>query len=163
MGYVFQILELQFLVLKLPSNMHVSLQFLMCQLMCVFFFFTSHNTYQLLKCACQLTCIWILCKFLRVKREKLANFLSNIYIGLLDLVVLPIGCPKPNKVKMPSNGMPLEVDRLSSGLILHPHARGGRGVGFKCAAGPVRLGWELRCEQYVSNRSFTFVKQNKNQ
>ena len=45
----------------------------------MFFSSTSHSTCQLLKCACQLTCIYFLCKFLRAKREKLAKTLSNIY------------------------------------------------------------------------------------
>ena len=56
----------------------MSLQFLVCQLTCGFFF-TSHNMCGLLKRACQLTCISFLCKFLRVKRETLAKTLSNIY------------------------------------------------------------------------------------
>ena len=46
----------------------------------MFFFFTSHSTCQLLKCACQLTCIYFLCKFLRVKREKTCkNFVKHIH------------------------------------------------------------------------------------
>ena len=60
----------------------------------MFFSFTSRNTCQFLKCACQLTCIYFLCKFLHVKREKLAKTFSNIYTVVDDLVEFekwPIG------------------------------------------------------------------------
>ena len=61
----------------------MSFQFIVCQLTCVFFFFsfTSLNMCQLLKDTRQPTCIYFLCNFLRVKREKLAKTLSNIYIA----------------------------------------------------------------------------------
>ena len=44
------------------------------------FFLTSHTTCQDFCCACQLTCISFTCKNLRVKYQKLAKTLSNIYI-----------------------------------------------------------------------------------
>jgi hypothetical protein len=39
----------------------------------------SHTTYQNLNCACQLACSLFLCKFLRVKSQKLAKTLSKIH------------------------------------------------------------------------------------
>ena len=44
------------------------------------FLLTSHTTCQDFCCACQLTCISFTCKNLRVKYQKLAKTLSNIYI-----------------------------------------------------------------------------------
>ena len=45
------------------------------------FSLTSHTPCQNLNCVCQLTCILFLDKFLRVKGQKLAKTLSNIYIA----------------------------------------------------------------------------------
>jgi len=45
----------------------------------VILFFTSHTTCQNLNCACQLTCILIVCKFLHAKYQKLAKTLSKIH------------------------------------------------------------------------------------
>ena len=42
----------------------------MCQLPCVFSFFTSHLTCQILNCACQFTCIFCVCKFFHVQCQK---------------------------------------------------------------------------------------------
>jgi hypothetical protein len=44
------------------------------------FFLTSHTTCQHLNGACQLMCILFSCKNLRVKCQKRAKTLSNIYI-----------------------------------------------------------------------------------
>ena len=47
----------------------------------VVFFFTCHNTCQNLNYARQSTCSLFLCKFLHVKRQKLAKTLSKIHTG----------------------------------------------------------------------------------
>ena len=67
------------------STFHFKLQ---CVNWCVVFFFTSHTTCQNLN---RVTCIWFLCKFLRVTYQKLAKKLSKIHIGgddqMLDLAM----------------------------------------------------------------------------
>jgi hypothetical protein len=60
--------------------------FLKCQLTCDCFL-TSHTTCQNLNCACQLTRILILCKFLHVKCQKLAKTSSNIYIDGMTVML----------------------------------------------------------------------------
>jgi hypothetical protein len=52
-----------------------------CQLTCGFFPFTNHTTCQTLHRTCRLTCVLLLCKFLRIKCHKLAKTLSNIPTG----------------------------------------------------------------------------------
>jgi hypothetical protein len=50
-------------------------------------FFTSPTTCQNLNCACQLTCAFFGCKFLRVKCQKLAKTLSKLHIGIFLLKI----------------------------------------------------------------------------
>ena len=79
MDYVFRILELQYIVRKLPSIISIC-AISISSVSIDIWFFSSQVTCQLLNFVCKLTCILLLCEFLHVKSEKLANTLSNIHI-----------------------------------------------------------------------------------
>jgi hypothetical protein len=92
----------------------------------VIFFFTSHSTCQFLECACQflecacqLTCIFFLCKFLRVKREKLAKTLSNIYTAWNHALTLTLGMPRLLLLLLPPYSKPQACGLTSIGMCTH--------------------------------------------
>ena len=57
------------------------------------FSFTSHTTCQNLNCACQLTCIFILCKVSRVNRDKNLQKLCQRYT-LIAVLHKQLCCPR---------------------------------------------------------------------
>ena len=74
--YVFRTLELQFIVLALPSNTcYFNFKHIKQRMV---FFFTSHNTCQLLNCGCQLTCIFLFTQVLAYQKWKTCkNFVKH--------------------------------------------------------------------------------------
>ena len=112
---------------------HVSFEFLVYQLTCVLFS-TSHNSCQLLRCACQLTCIYFLCKFLHVKRENTCkSFVKHIHyrppgrqwepwMGELEWVVFR--CVPFHTPTMPIYFHQVPHVHMGQGCFLHPsHAK----------------------------------------
>ena len=77
MGYVFQILELQFIVLKLPSSTcHFNFQHVN---ECAFF------PSQFLNCACQFTCIFFCASFCVSKVKNLQKLCQTYTLSVIDV------------------------------------------------------------------------------